>query len=61
MKYTIGYELTVEAENTKKLLQKLSLIEMQIKMKDKHFSREIFDEDNWYVSILNIKEGSDNE
>ena len=61
MKYTVDYELTIEAENIKKLLQKLSLIELQIKMKDKNFSREIWDEDNWYISILNIKEGSDSE
>ena len=46
MRYFIRYELQVEAENDKKLYQKLGLIEHHIKMKDKHFTREIID-DEW--------------
>lgn len=47
MKYYIRYELQTEAENDKKLFQKLSLIEHHIKMKDKHFTREIIDDEDW--------------
>ena len=47
MKYYIRYELQVEAENDKKLNYKLSLIEHHIKMKDKHFTREIIDDEDW--------------
>ena len=50
MKYYIRYELQVEAENDKKLLQKLSLLEHQMRMKDKHFIREITD-DTWSEPI----------
>lgn len=46
MRYYIRYELQVEAENEKKLRQKLGLIENQIKIKDKHYIREITD-DTW--------------
>ena len=52
MKYWIRYELNIEAENDKKLFQKLSLIEHQIKMKDKHFNREIVDDESWYIQPL---------
>ena len=55
MKYIVSYELQLEAENIKKLKQKLSLIEYQIKMKDRHFVREILDEEGWYVQPLEEK------
>lgn len=52
MKYTVRYELVVEAEDVKKLKYKLGLIENQIKMKDKKFTREIFDDRGWYIQPL---------
>lgn len=53
MRYYIRYELQVEAENYKKLLQKLSLVDNQVKMKDRRYTREIVDEQGWYVSPIN--------
>ena len=52
MKYYIRYELQTEAENDKKLFQKLSLIEHHIKMKDKHFTREITDDEDWTITQI---------
>lgn len=49
MKYFVTYELELEAENEKKLLQKLSLIEMQVRQRDKKYRRVIIDDDNWYT------------
>ena len=57
MKYYIRYKLKVEAGNDKKLKQKLSLIEMQIKMKDKAFTKEIITEEELtFKDQLNIME-----
>ena len=55
MKYYVRYELQLEAENDKKLFQKLSLIEHHIRMKDKHFTREIVDDEDWYIQPLEKK------
>lgn len=58
MKYYIRYELEVEAENEKKLNQKLSLIDMQVRQRDKKYRREIVDDDNWYTVPL-VKDNLD--
>ena len=47
MKFWVRYELQVEAENEKQLKYKLSLLDYQAKMKDKHFTREISDDAGW--------------
>ena len=60
MRYYIRYELQVEAENFKKLLYKLSLIDNQMKMKDKHYTREIVDDQGWYTSPLQKETDTEN-
>ena len=55
MKYHIQYELEVEADDLKQLNQKLSLAEMQLKIRDKNFKKAVFDDDGWYVAT--IKQG----
>lgn len=51
MKYFVTYSVQIEAENEKKLMQKLSLIEHQMKIRDKHYQREVEDETGWnYLS-----------